>query len=88
MWNEILAMPQPDAAMKTATVFWHFGRGMALAGTGKVSEAEAEYKIVSEAEAGDSSGCDLPDADQQQNQRHPEDCGGCSGGEDRGGEKG
>jgi tetratricopeptide (TPR) repeat protein len=49
-WNEILKMPQPDAAMKTATVFWHFGRGMAQAGTGKVADAEAEYKIVSEAE--------------------------------------
>jgi hypothetical protein len=44
-------MPQPDAGMKTATVFWHFGRGLALAGTGKVTEAEAEYKIVSDAEA-------------------------------------
>src|SRR5271166_3257964 len=50
-WNDILKMPRPDAAMKTATVFWHFGRGMALAGTGKVTEAEAEYKIVSDAEA-------------------------------------
>jgi len=50
-WNEILKMPQPDAAMKTATVFWHFGRGLALAGTGKTAEAEAEYKIVSDAEA-------------------------------------
>jgi tetratricopeptide (TPR) repeat protein len=49
-WNEILKMPQPDASMKTATVFWHFGRGLALAGTGKVTEAEAEYKIVSDAE--------------------------------------
>jgi tetratricopeptide (TPR) repeat protein len=50
-WNEILKMPAPDPAMKTATVFWHFGRGLALAGTGKVEEAEAEYKIVAEAEA-------------------------------------
>ncbi|MFZ1006484.1 MAG: hypothetical protein WAN65_06595 [Candidatus Sulfotelmatobacter sp.] len=50
-WDEILKMPQPDAAMKTATVFWHFGRGLALAGTGKISEAEAEYKIVADAEA-------------------------------------
>jgi len=49
-WDEILKMPQPDPTMKTTTVFWHFSRGMALAGTGKVSEAEAEYKIVSEAE--------------------------------------
>jgi tetratricopeptide (TPR) repeat protein len=49
-WNEILAIPQPDPAMKITTGFWHFARGMALAGTGKLSEAEAEYKIVSEAE--------------------------------------
>jgi tetratricopeptide (TPR) repeat protein len=50
-WGEILEMPQPDIAMKTATVFWHFSRGMALAGTGKADEAEAELKIVAEAEA-------------------------------------
>ena len=50
-WNELLKMPQPDSSMKTATVFWHFGRGLALAGTGKIAEAEAEYKIVSDAEA-------------------------------------
>jgi tetratricopeptide (TPR) repeat protein len=49
-WNEILKMPEPDSAMKTATVFWHFARGLALAGTGKVTEADAEYKIVSDAE--------------------------------------
>jgi len=49
-WSDILAMPQPDPAMKITTGFWHFARGMALAGTGKLSEAEAEYKIVSEAE--------------------------------------
>jgi len=49
-WNEILAIPQPDPAMKITTGFWHFSRGMAFAGTGKLSDAEAEYKIVSEAE--------------------------------------
>jgi tetratricopeptide (TPR) repeat protein len=49
-WSDILAMRQPDPAMKITTGFWHFARGMALAGTGKVNEAEAEYKIVSEAE--------------------------------------
>jgi tetratricopeptide (TPR) repeat protein len=49
-WNSILAMKQPDPEMKVTTVFWHFARGMALAGEGKVSEAEAEYKIVAEAE--------------------------------------
>ncbi len=49
-WDEILAMKAPDAEMKTTTGFWHFARGMALAGKGKISEAEAEYKIVAEAE--------------------------------------
>jgi tetratricopeptide (TPR) repeat protein len=50
-WNEILKMPAPDPAMQATTIFWHFGRGMALAGTGKVNAAEAEYKIVSDAQA-------------------------------------
>jgi tetratricopeptide (TPR) repeat protein len=50
-WDDILKMPQPDPAMKTTTVFWHFARGMALAGVGKVNEAEAEYEVVSAAEA-------------------------------------
>ena len=50
-WNEILKMPAPDPAMKTASVFWHFGRGLALTGTGKMDEAVEEYKIVSDAEA-------------------------------------
>jgi tetratricopeptide (TPR) repeat protein len=49
-WDAILAMKAPDAEMKTTTGFWHFARGMALAGTGRTSEAEAEYKIVAEAE--------------------------------------
>jgi tetratricopeptide (TPR) repeat protein len=49
-WADILKMPQPDPAMHVTTVFWHFARGMALAGTGKVKEAEAEYAIIAEAE--------------------------------------
>jgi tetratricopeptide (TPR) repeat protein len=48
-WDQILAMPQPSAAMQTATVFWHFARGMALATKGKVAEAEAEHHIVRDA---------------------------------------
>ena len=48
-WDQIMAMPQPPAAMQTTTVFWHFARGMALAGKGKMAEAEAEHHIVSEA---------------------------------------
>jgi len=49
-WDAILAMKTPKAEMKSLTGFWHFARGMALAGKGKVSEAEAEYKIVADAE--------------------------------------
>lgn len=49
-WDAILAMQQPDPAMKAAGGFWHFARGMAFAGKGNIAEAEAEYKIVSGAE--------------------------------------
>src|SRR5262249_51396783 len=49
-WDQILTMPQPDPAMKTTTVFWHFARGMALAGKGRINEAQAEQKVVAEAE--------------------------------------
>jgi len=49
-WNAILAMKEPPADMKATVGFWHFARGMALAGKGRIAEAEAEYKVVSEAE--------------------------------------
>jgi tetratricopeptide (TPR) repeat protein len=49
-WDAILAMKEPNAEMKATVGFWHFARGMALAGKGKTSGAEAEYKIVAEAE--------------------------------------
>jgi tetratricopeptide (TPR) repeat protein len=49
-WDDILAMKAPDQEMKTTTGFWHFARGMALAGKGKTAEAEAEYTIVADAE--------------------------------------
>jgi tetratricopeptide (TPR) repeat protein len=50
-WDDILRTPKPDPAMKTTTVFWHFARGMALAGKGEIEEAEVEYKFLSETEA-------------------------------------
>jgi tetratricopeptide (TPR) repeat protein len=49
-WDAILKMPQPNPDMQITTVFWHFARGMALAATGKVSDAEVEYKAVADAE--------------------------------------
>jgi len=45
-WGDILKTPPPNAGMKVATTYWHFARGMALAGTGKVSDAETEYKAL------------------------------------------
>jgi tetratricopeptide (TPR) repeat protein len=47
-WDEVLKMPQPAAAMKKTTAYWHFARGMALAATGKVAEAESEYRTINE----------------------------------------
>ena len=49
-WDAILAMKATEAEMKMTIGFWHFARGMALAGKGRISEAEAEYKIVTDAE--------------------------------------
>ena len=49
-WNEILKVPQPDPSMHTASLFWHFAHGLALAGTGDLDGAEAEHKIVADAE--------------------------------------
>lgn len=49
-WAKILQTPQPDPSMQISTVFWHFARGMALAGSGRIKEAEADYAIVAAAE--------------------------------------
>jgi tetratricopeptide (TPR) repeat protein len=43
-WQDALAMPQPDAGLLANVAFWHFARGMALASTGKIPDAEAEQK--------------------------------------------
>ena len=49
-WDDILKMPQPIPPCRPSTVFWHFARGMALAGTGKTRAAEADYAVVAAAE--------------------------------------
>jgi tetratricopeptide (TPR) repeat protein len=46
-WDEILKTPQPAADRAVTTTYWHFARGMALAGTGKTAEAEKELKALS-----------------------------------------
>jgi len=50
-WGEVLAMPQPDAALPTATALWRFGRAVALAGQRKFAEARAEKEFFVEAAA-------------------------------------
>src|SRR5207249_7336384 len=50
LWGGILTISVPDRAMKDAAVYWNFARRIALAATGKVADADAEYKIVSDAE--------------------------------------
>jgi tetratricopeptide (TPR) repeat protein len=48
--NEILKLPPPDPSLQLTTAIWHFARGLALASTGKLDEAESEYRLVSEAQ--------------------------------------
>ncbi len=49
-WDNVLAMQPPAPEMKTTTVFYHFARGMALAGKGQAEQAQTEYKLVADAE--------------------------------------
>lgn len=45
-WDDMLKYPQPDAKMLITTAYWHFGRGMAFANTGKAAEAEKELAAM------------------------------------------
>jgi tetratricopeptide (TPR) repeat protein len=48
-WDEILKLPAPDPNLKTANAIWHFARGMALASTAKVANAETEQRVLTDA---------------------------------------
>lgn len=48
-WQKILAMPAPDSKIPMLVTVWHFARGMALASTGKLAEADAEQKAFASA---------------------------------------
>jgi len=48
-WDEILATPEPDAGLKSVNVIWHYARGMALAGKGKLDGANAEHQALAQA---------------------------------------
>jgi tetratricopeptide (TPR) repeat protein len=41
-WDEVLAVPQPSAAVPGTRLYWRFSRGMALAAKGKTAEAQTE----------------------------------------------
>ena len=45
-WDDMLKYPKPDPKMMITTGFWHFGRGMAFANTGKAAEAEKELAAL------------------------------------------
>jgi tetratricopeptide (TPR) repeat protein len=44
-WNEALKIPEPDKAMSITYPIWHYARGVALAATGKVAEAQREQQL-------------------------------------------
>ena len=50
-WAEILAMPKPDTSDTVVNGFYHYARGMAFAGTGKVKDAEAEHAALVEVDS-------------------------------------
>jgi tetratricopeptide (TPR) repeat protein len=50
-WQEILAARAPDAKQATLVAIWNFARGMALASSGKIVEAESERKAFAAASA-------------------------------------
>jgi tetratricopeptide (TPR) repeat protein len=41
-WNEVIAAPEPDKSHQVTHAIWHFARGVAFAGAGRVKDAEAE----------------------------------------------
>jgi len=45
-WEAILAEPAPPDDLRYPLAIWHFARGMALANTGKLDEAQAEHAAV------------------------------------------
>jgi tetratricopeptide (TPR) repeat protein len=48
-WETIKKMPAPEARFKLLTAYWHFARGMAMAGTGDSKGAATELAAFREA---------------------------------------
>jgi tetratricopeptide (TPR) repeat protein len=47
-WDAMLAEPKPPAIQRYTTGMWHYGRGLALAATGKFDEAAVERDSLDE----------------------------------------
>ncbi|MGL5939446.1 MAG: tetratricopeptide repeat protein [Waterburya sp.] len=45
-WDEILAVPQPEADLKYPTGVWHYARGLAYNAQSKITEAEQELEAL------------------------------------------
>jgi len=43
-WDDVLAAPPPDKRRALSTAFWRYARAMALAGQGKLRDAQAEQR--------------------------------------------
>ena len=50
-WDTIKKMPAPETRLKLLTAYWHFARGMAMAGTGDAKGAAAELSALRTAAA-------------------------------------
>jgi tetratricopeptide (TPR) repeat protein len=49
-WEQILAEPKPDAKYPVLMALWHHAHGMALAATGKTTEARADLAAIRDIE--------------------------------------
>jgi tetratricopeptide (TPR) repeat protein len=45
-WDEILKLPQPDAALPMSNGLWHYARALAFAARNKVADAQAELAAL------------------------------------------
>lgn len=53
-WEEILALPEPDADLIYPRAIWHYARGMAFKGQGEVAKAENELAQLNELKKNES----------------------------------
>lgn len=49
MWEDIIASPRPEEDLLLSTAFWHYGRTVAFAASGRVEEATLEYEALLDA---------------------------------------